>query len=445
MSAAFASGFFAIALANLWVGRSLLYPPALFSLAWAGYLTAAWVGEDSYLPVSEAVLLLFLGGALAVSLGGLMVLLLESRRPHGPAARSCRRPLAVRRLIDLGVLIVVLALPIRFLRLQQLGGALDVLSSDFWVHVRQAAILESDEGAVSWLALSDNLVLLSLFVALAAVADDVAARTVRLRTIVVVPIALFYQLSTASRSSGMALVCGLIGVAWLASGRWTLRSAALGALGGIVVFACAAVFMNKGGRLDAGLLDNLHGVADVAVLYGVGPIVAFDHAYNDPQAVPAVWSIGYSVVQVANKLGAGIALPSIHAEYSRVAPGLWMNVYTLYFAYVPDFGVAGALLLLCVIGAVLTWLFRRASAGDPRSRLLYATTLSAILMSGFNEQFFMNLSFYAKAAAFSLVLYGLPAFEGFRPLRRRAVSSAHAGDSTVAPTAPRDGLRATPS
>lgn len=444
MSAAFALAIFAVALVNLWVGRSLLYPPALFALTWAGYLTAAWASEGTYVPVSADALLLFLGGVVALSVGGLMVSLLESRRAPAPSPSACRRPLAVRRLIDAGCLLVILALPVRFARLQQLEGrgSLDILSSDFWVRVRVSSIREWDAGTVSWLGLSDNLVLLALFVALAAVADDVSARALRLRTVVIVPVALFYQLSTASRSSGMALVCGLIGIAWLTSGRWTLRSATLGTFGALVVFSCAAVFMNKGGRLDAGLAENVKSVAEVGVLYAVGPIVAFDHAYGDPAAVPPVWSIGYSLIQVANKLGAGIALPSIHAVYTRVAPGYWMNVYTLYFAYVPDFGVAGALGLLFVVGAVLTWAFRRARAGDPRARLLYATTLSAILMSGFNEQLFMNLSFFAKAAAFSLLLYGLPALEGVRP---RSARSRTPSAPALEPSLGRERIEATSS
>jgi oligosaccharide repeat unit polymerase len=418
---------------NLWVGRSLLYPPLLFALTWSAYLAAAWASTGTYLPVSGDALLLFLAGAVAMSVGGLMVLLLDRRLPR--CAGVSRRPSSVRRLIDAGCLLVVVALPIRLARLQQLEGtgSLDLLGSDFWVRVRRNSIVESDAGTVSLLGLSDNLVLLSLFVALAAVADDVSARALRLRTVVVVPVALFYQLSTASRSSGMALVCGLIGIAWLTSGRWTLRSATLGALGALVVFSCAAVFMNKGGRLDAGLIENVRSVGEVLVLYAVGPIVAFDAAFNDPQAVPPVWSIGYSLFQVLNKLGAAIELPSIHARYTRVAPGYWMNVYTLYFAYVPDFGVGGAMLLLGVVGAVLTWLFRRARAGDPRARLVYSTTLSAILMSGFNEQLFMNLSFYAKAMAFSFVLYGLPTLRVVKPRllasRRRDLPAVRASSS----------------
>ena len=85
-----------------------------------------------------------------------------------------------------------------------------------------------------------------------------------------------------------------------------------------------------------------------------------------------------------------------------------------YMAWTADYSVTlmmhyvGALVLLFALGMALTWLFRRAEAGSPHARLLYATMLSGLVMSGFGEYFFMNLSFYVKAALFCLVLYGLP-------------------------------------
>jgi len=409
VTSALAVALLLLALGNSWVGRSLLYPPTLFSVAWAGYMLALSSYQETYFPIADDTLLLFFAGALAVSLGGAVELLLESVVGSRRAPPAERRPQTVGRMIDLGIVVVVLALPLRMARLRQLGGgSLNLLAPEFWVHVRQAAIAESDASAVSWLSLSDNVVLLALFVALAAVAHDVGRRRIRLRTLGIVLLALLYQVSTASRASGITLVCGLIGIAALSRGRWTLRSVAYGAVAAIAVFSFAAVLMGKGGRMDASVLDNVRGVTSAGVLYAVGPIVAFDRAFADPASVPGVWSITYSVAQVANKLGAGIALPSIHAVFTPVGPGLWMNAYTIYFAYVPDLGVTGALVLLFVLGAGLSWLFRRAAAGSPHARLLYATMIAGIVMSGFAEYFFMTLSFYVKAALCSLAIYGLP-------------------------------------
>ena len=46
--------------------------------------------------------------------------------------------------------------------------------------------------------------------------------------------------------------------------------------------------------------------------------------------------------------------------------------------------------------------------------------LSGLVMSGFGEYFFMNLSFYVKAALFGLVLYGLPPLDAVRAVTRAA-------------------------
>lgn len=405
--------FLLLALVNAWLGRSLLHPPAIFCFAWAGNMVALELAQGIYFPPADSTLLLFVGGALALSAGGALALLLESSTGEGarlvaPPPSPARR-LSVDRRIDMGVWLVVLTAPLRVLRLQQLaGGPLDLLSPHFWYLVRRATIAESDVSAVSWLSLTDNLVLLATFLALAAVASDVTQRRMKLRTVVIVLLALVYQVSTASRASGMSLVCGLIAIVWMSSGRWSLRTVAYGAVAAIAMFSFAAVLMGKGGSMEASLLDNVTGVAQASVLYAVGPLVAFDQALADPSSVPPVWSITYSVVQVLNKLGAGIELPSIHASFTRVGADAWMNAYTIYFAYVPDVGVPGAFLLLIVVGAGLTVLFRRGMAGSPHARLLYASTISGILMSGFADYFFMVLSYYAKAALFTLVVYGLP-------------------------------------
>lgn len=403
------AAFLLLALVNAWLARSLLYPPALFCFAWAGNMVALELAQGIYFPPAESTLALFVGGALAISAGGALALLVEASTGQGSAVRPRARSLSVDRRIDVGVWLVVLTVPLRVLRLQQLaGGPLDLLSPHFWYLVRRATIAESDASAVSWLSLTDNLVLLATFLALAAVASDVGQRRMRLRTVVVVLLALVYQISTASRASGMSLVCGLIAIVWMSSGRWSLRTVAYGAVAAIVMFSFAAVLMGKGGSMEASLIDNVTGVAQASVLYAVGPIVAFDQALADPSSVPPVWSITYSVVQVLNKLGAGIELPSIHASFTRVGADAWMNAYTIYFAYVPDVGVGGAMLLLVVVGAALTVLFRRGLAGSPHARLLYASTISGILMSGFADYFFMTLSYYAKAAVFTLLVYGLP-------------------------------------
>lgn len=408
MTTAVAVAFLVLALGNLWLARSLLHPPVLFCLAWAGYMVALGLSQGEYYPVGDDTLLFFLGGGVAMTLGGALALLLPAE-PRAVLVHGRRAPATVDRIIGLGVWLVVVTLPLRIVRLQQLAGQpLAPLSPQFWYQVRRATIEESDRSAMTWLSLTDNVVLLASFLALAAVARDVECRRVRVRTLLIVVLAVAYQVSTASRASGMSLVCGLMGVFWMTSARWSLRAIVSGAIGAIVVFSFAAILMGKGGRVDATLLENVSGVARASVLYAVGPIVAFDGAFHDPASVPPVWSITYSVVQVLNKLGAGIALPSIHAVFTHVGPGAWMNAYTMYFAYVPDAGVAGALLLLVAIGAALTLLFRCALGGSPHARLLYATTLSGILMSGFGEYFFMNLSFYVKAGLFTLGVYGLP-------------------------------------
>ncbi len=108
-------------------------------------------------------------------------------------------------------------------------------------------------------------------------------RRLRSRTLLLVGLALLYQLSTASRAGAMGLVCGLIGIAWLARGRWSLRSMLLGALGAVLTFSLAAIAVNRVSDVGETVAGNAERVAELGLLYGVGPIVAFERAFMHPE------------------------------------------------------------------------------------------------------------------------------------------------------------------
>ena len=90
-----------LALVDLLVGRSLLYPPTLFCLAWSGNLLLLASLGDAYFAIADETVLLFFAGAVAMSLGGAAELLLESapgrpsrvppRDAPGRVARESRR------------------------------------------------------------------------------------------------------------------------------------------------------------------------------------------------------------------------------------------------------------------------------------------------------------------------------------------------------------------
>jgi oligosaccharide repeat unit polymerase len=397
-------------LTNFFVGRSLLYPPALFAAAWLSFLGLLALSGDRFRPISESTVLVFIVGAVALSAGGGLAMLVAGlpARERSFATRPQER---IGQLLGIGGWLLAFSFPLRVLRARDLGGRsgpVDWTAAEFWLRVRSESLLEGEAQRTDLLSFSDNILLLAIFLALAAVASDVTEKRFRWRTAVIVLLALTYQLMMANRATALSLLVGLAVVAWLTRGRVTVRAALGSVAASLLVFSLIAVVLSKGGNVKYSLADNVVGVYRVFQLYLLGPIVAFDHTIRAPDDIAAVWSPDRSLLLVANKFGGSFDVPSLHAEYSEVSTGEFMNVYTMYFAYFPTWGWTGVVLFPFVVGALATWLFRLARDGDPRARLVCALALAGLVLSGFNEQFFMNLTFYVKAALFCVVLYGFP-------------------------------------
>jgi oligosaccharide repeat unit polymerase len=411
--AAFA--FLALMLTNRAIGRSMLYPPAVFSAAWAGYLVGLLLLGDRFFPLSAETLAVFLVGGLCLSLGGLAVSLRRrgtTSRPT-PVVRSVR---ALDRLLTLGLWVCVLGLPLSFLRLKALAasrGATNILTPYFWGSVRRASILEAERNQFSLVGLTDNFGLLAGLLALASVAEDAARGRFGRRTAVLVGLAIAYQVMSAGRASAFILLLGLVAISWLASGRVPRRVLAIVVGCGVLIFSFLGIVLGKGGSAWASAGQNVEGMIDSIELYSLGGLVAFDHTVREPDDIPPAWSVTRSFVQVANKLGAHIDVPSNVALFVQVSNRDVTNVYTMYFAYFPELGWGGVATLTFILGVILTWLFWAARAGDPRARLLYAACFAGLILSSFSEYFFMNLNYFTKATVFSLILYGLPALRWF--------------------------------
>ena len=389
-----------LTLFNVSAGGSLLYPPAIFTAAWTGYLLCLALLGRRFFPLSAETLVVFIAGAIALTVGGLVVTRFwkNGRRWGSTASRADR---TIGRLLAAGLGICLLALPTRLLRLKELAGnaRTDLLSPSFWVQVRRASVAEGDSNRASFLALTDNVILLAWFLLMAAAARDARDRRVRPTTLGIAFLAVIYSMMMASRAAVVVFVPALVAIVWMTLGRLPWKFAAISIVVAAIVFSLAVIFVQTRGV--AGIWRSFE-------LYALGGIVAFDHTVRFPGEIPPVWTITRSVLAAAGKLGAHVAVPPLHAAYAPVSDRELMNVYTMYFAYFPHYGWAGIAVIPVLLGAALTWLFLPALEDDPRWRFVYASAVAGLVLSEFGEYFLMNLTFLVKAALFALVLYGLP-------------------------------------
>jgi oligosaccharide repeat unit polymerase len=108
---------------------------------------------------------------------------------------------------------------------------------------------------------------------------------------------------------------------------------------------------------------------------------------------------------LANNFGAHYQVPSVHATYVTVGPGLVTNTYTIYFSYFTAFGWLGTALAMGLLGAVTTAVFRRAASGSPFFAMLFGVLAQRLVMSFHSEQFLIGINPFLKAVLFFALVF----------------------------------------
>jgi oligosaccharide repeat unit polymerase len=385
-------------LANYWIGKRFLYPPVVFCAVWAADLALVRLAGNFFYPMADETLAIFCLGALAVSIGGGIALLV----PIGPVSDQPMGKYS-NRILNLLLLVVVCAAPFVVVWIVDLASNFE--SATLLVSVSRA-ILEADEAQDPSWSLFGNVMTLALIVAMIAYLQRGEGKK---RAFLAIAVALLLIIAGAGRSG---IVILLLSFVCLSSIRTTgiPWKALIGIFLSLVIIAGAmAIAIEKGeARSDAPLAENLVPVFQGFVLYAAGGLVAFDRVVRQPSIIPHNWQITTPLLLVANKLGAHFDVPFQHSEFVDVGPqGLDQNVYTMYFAYF-DLGRAGMMLAIAFMGFVVTTSYRLAIAGSKLSTIIYSYFFGALLLSPFSDLFFMGLNFSVKLFIVAWLVFRLP-------------------------------------
>jgi oligosaccharide repeat unit polymerase len=318
--------------------------------------------------------------------------------------RLSRRPGGL--MLTGGLILLVAVLPLYWSHIQDFAAS--AASEDFWRAVRVESIAQGDDWSLKtivtlvWEACS----VLAVLLAVTAVAENSGSRFSRIRMTLLIAIALIYGMMAGASSGAVSLALGLIGIDAIRHRGMRARTIIVGLIVAIVGFAVVAAVLSKGDiQSSASLSENFSGTVELVGVYLLGGVVAFDAVVQYPASITPVWSIWRVFQLTANKFGASFDVPSIHAEYTDVSNDYTGNVYTMYFSYYPDYGLAGVCVIMVILGAVLTTIYLKAVHGNPRAVVLYAFVFSGLVLSGFSESFFLGVNFWFKAILYTIIAY----------------------------------------
>ncbi len=397
-----AAGIFLALLAavNFRVRRSLFYPPALYSAWWAVLLIVLWLSGDVFYPLSLKTLAIYVLGAMAFTLGGLLRLLSHPSETPAPALTETQNRAAGRFLI-LSAVVLVVAFPFYWQRLQELHAASTY--SDFWRGVRQQT--SSDVPGDSPLGSFNYLLGVASFMAMVAVYQNDGSRKARIRTGLILAITLLYHLLTAARLGAMTTLFGVLVVSRIRSGRIHWKSWCVGAVLLAIVFTVPAVLLNKGGDPLKSLGENASGVLESLRHYTVSGLVAFNDVVDDASVLPPWLSFRF-FLKLGHTIGMDVDVPPIILPFAPTpAP---TNIYTIYASYLADFGLIGIGVLLCFHGFVITMLYQAATRGRPEAVILFGVAVAALVVSAAADGFLVALSYWIQAVLCTLAVYRWP-------------------------------------
>ena len=136
--------------------------------------------------------------------------------------------------------------------------------------------------------------------------------------------------------------------------------------------------------------------------------------------IPSTSSIDRFFLDTAQSLGANVTPPAKFADFTYVSLTEFTNVYTIYFSYFKDHGWIGTIILMFLLGAILTLLYKSALRGKPIATILFGHFgFCVIVLSLVAEEGFTLLNTHIKLIIFLTFLYrALPAFDAWRESAR---------------------------
>ena len=181
-----------MALANYWIGRRFLYPPVVFCFVWSADLLLVRLAGSFFFPIADDTLVVFCLGALAISVGSAIGLLIPQQ-----TARQCR-PASTKAtdvILNCSLLIVVFSSPFVVLWIADLASNFDAATFLLAARMAMVDVYQSGDPSTS---LYGNIVTLAIIVAMIAFLQNEGRKT---RASIAIATAFFLNIAGGSKST----------------------------------------------------------------------------------------------------------------------------------------------------------------------------------------------------------------------------------------------------
>ena len=389
--------------------KALFHPAVVYSASWAGGLTILLLARDWFYSLSDKTLLIFVGGAVAFSLGSGIAFLFPQPRREGATG-----PLSFR---FINVLLIVLGCGAPFAVIWMFRQVEAHPAGNFFVSASLTMLDDGVQGSLGY-SLFANCVTLANLIALVVFCEK---KRYKRTWWAVIAVTLVLNALTAGRAGFVTLVFALVCLDWFKDQRvhWKVF-ASFGLIFALAVVGLA-VFLGKAtASTEASVSENATPVIRGVALYAAGSLVAFDQVVRDPNVVPHTWKISAPIAHIWHRFDPQVKETDSDTQYVGVGPyDLEINTYTGYFAYI-DFGYLGMMSLTLLMGFLISLAYRKALTGSKTWQIMYAALFAGLPLSLYGEYFFRGFNVLSKLYLLLCLVYWLPGawYAGSRLLRR---------------------------
>lgn len=399
--------FVILSIVNYRIKKDILSPSFILSSVWAIYIFLYSITRDIFYDISFETYGIYLVGAFMFSIGEIFGEVFNSKRLLKKAKKSqnIKSKIGINKkenfIMVVALLILLGSLPFYYKKIIGLSGASLLNVKMFFWQVRRS-FLSLPSGKFSVI---NNLVPLSII--LSVYFYNIYKKNKKNKIIVysIIGVTIIYQLLTGSRSGAVYTILSLIGVEILRERKAKLKNLIM--FGGSLLFVITfiAYFVGKGDvDKTQSFLQNIDAFCKDILIYLLGGMVAFNNAVIYEGSIASNGGVARFFLETARSLGFNVHVPSLHMQFTKIAPEIAVNVYTIYSYYYIDYGLIGTCFFMFLLGIISCIVYENAKKGNDFFCVLYGYFFTGLVLSVYSEYFFRSLNFIIKTI---IVILGL--------------------------------------
>jgi oligosaccharide repeat unit polymerase len=388
MCAFLLTAFAILAVLNYWIGRDPRYPPFLMSAVWLLVLIVYYMAPAEVFPVGLATSIIFILATMAFSAGGLITfrVFAPSTQTESPSSVLRKRPPLHPRVKKFLLGTSVLLLPFMINRAIWLAAQSGI--EQFFIGLRVEISLPDSIG-YGLIANASTLSYITTFLYFVEVGSGVREKWQRYFSLL---ISVIYAVLSTGRTSIFLILVALMGILWMRR-RFSLKMLIAIAMVSVLAFSAFAVALKKGADPDAPWSENIGLIRESLVIYVVGALPAFDVLVKKDAPLEYGETTFSAWINIVRRVTGRPLISPIQEEVFVPFP---INVYTAIQPAYKDFGIVGVILIFTLIGALSSYFYAKALAGDLLHIYYYSLSLFPLLLSAFTDQYFASMVSWMK-------------------------------------------------